>query len=258
MNNKSILFLHANGFPSKMYLNLFQDLIHNKLHYIDKLAHKDYSVNADWTPIYQEVEHFLKHDIQEKPLIGIGHSMGGVLLYKLAHHYPNMFSKIILLDAPILNRYFSYLVYLLKRTGLIEYVTPAHRTKNRTIKWNDTTHAYDHFRSKNVFKNFTDESIQNYISFGLDNIGSELHLSFKRETEYQIYRGIPHDTHLYKVHDQVEKYLFYGDRSDVFNSLILNHMKRIGFICHKVEGSHLFPFEQTDKLKNDIEQIILS
>src|SRR5687768_16400842 len=106
MQTKQIIhFAHANGFPAKTYTKLFSFLEDDfEINYIERHGHNpDFPVTDNWKLLTAE----LKNEIEnayDRPVIGIGHSLGGVLHLLAAAEKPELYEQIILLDAPIISR----------------------------------------------------------------------------------------------------------------------------------------------------------
>ena len=127
----NIVFSHANGFPALSYSYLFELLAPNYIHHINLFAHGDYKINNNWISLGDELIEFVEK--QSKPVIGIGHSMGGVATLYAATKRNDLFSKIILLDPPLVaGSYRKYLLKLAKASGLIgKFFSIAKKTRTR-------------------------------------------------------------------------------------------------------------------------------
>ena len=179
--------------------------------------------------------------IREPPVYGVGHSLGGYLNYLAAVRRPELFKAIVLLDAPIIGAFRGSMLGATKRLGIVDRVTPAGATRDRRSHWASREEAKAHFRSRKLFRHFTDECLDDYVAHGLVR-NHELHLRIDPAIEYQIYRTIPHDMmrHLPKL--RVPAAFIGGADSDVVRRIRLAGM-RPKFVFRKVPGGHLFPFE---------------
>jgi len=62
--NEKIFFAHANGFPSEVYSDLFEDLKGFDIDYIPMLAHGKHQIKNSWRVIVPEiVAYFETRDI---------------------------------------------------------------------------------------------------------------------------------------------------------------------------------------------------
>jgi len=196
----------------------------------------------------------LIESIQE-PVYGVGHSLGGYLNYLAAVRRPELFRAIVLLDAPIIGAFRGGMLGATKRLGIVDRVTPAGATRDRRSTWSSREEAKAHFRSRALFRHFTDECLDDYVNYALVEREGALHLKINPVIEYQIYRTIPHDMmkHLPKLH--VPAAFIGGEDSDVVRRVRLAGMKP-KFRMRKVPGGHLFPFERPRDAATSIAQVL--
>ena len=177
------------------------------------------------------------------PVIAAGHSLGGFLTLRAAARRPELFRAIIVLDSPIPKRWSGTALQMVKRFGLVDRVTPAGATRGRRSEWSSVDEAVEHFRGKRNFRDFDPECLRDYVTLGMRRDGGRVRLAFDPETEYRIYRTIPHDL----VRDlpalKVPAGFVRGDDS--------SEMRRPGMVdprprfrVVRVPGGHLFPFER--------------
>jgi pimeloyl-ACP methyl ester carboxylesterase len=192
--------------------------------------------------------------IKEPPVYGVGHSLGGYLNYLAAVRRPDLFKAIVLLDAPIIGAFRGSMLGATKRLGIVDRVTPAGATRDRRSHWASREEAKAHFRSRRLFRHFTDQCLDDYVTHGLVR-NHELHLKIDPAIEYQIYRTIPHDMmrHLPKL--RVPAAFIGGADSDVVRRIRLAGMKP-KFVFRKVPGGHLFPFEHPREAATSIARAL--
>ena len=191
----------------------------------------------------------------KEPVYGVGHSLGGYLNYLAAVRRPELFRAIVLLDAPIIGAFRGGMLGATKRLGIVDRVTPAGATRDRRSTWSSREEAKAHFRSRALFRHFTDECLDDYVRHGLTERNGKLQLRIDPAVEYQIYRTIPHDMmkHLLKLH--VPAAFIGGEDSDVVRRVRLAGMKP-KFQMRKVPGGHLFPFERPRDAATSIAQVL--
>ncbi|RMZ85799.1 hypothetical protein DV737_g382, partial [Chaetothyriales sp. CBS 132003] len=116
----TIIGAHANGFPKELYEPLWEYLLHSAAKngfrirsiWIADVAHQGQSGvlneaqlgnDPSWADHARDLLHLinLKRDQMPRPLIGIGHSMGGNQLVNVAYMHPRLFTTLILLDPVI-------------------------------------------------------------------------------------------------------------------------------------------------------------
>lgn len=243
-----LFFAHGNGFPSSCYRQMFRVLEESfSVAYIETIGHNpNYPVTDNWDYLVEELADTLK-TYYNHPVIAVGHSLGGVLHFLASAKYPHLYQQVILLDSPILvGRIKSYAVRLLKQFGLIDRISPGiAATRGRIRRWHNADEAFTYFRTKPLFKGFTDECLFDYIHSGTVVTPKGLTLKFDPEIEYQIFQTFPHTMAQYNRQLRVPVHLIYGQDSNVITSYDLRSMQRKipAFTAEATLGGHLFPFE---------------
>ena len=116
----TIIGAHANGFPKELYEPLWDDLFRTlkkqglaiKGIWIADVAHQGMSgvLNEDklgndpsWYDHPRDLLYMINHFRKEmsRPLVGVGHSMGGTHLVKLAYLHPRLMASLVLIDPVI-------------------------------------------------------------------------------------------------------------------------------------------------------------
>ncbi len=147
MPKEKIHFAHANGFPAKTYNKLFSNLENDfEIGYLERHAHNpQFPITDGWQSLADELKAEIENRYTQK-IIGVGHSLGGILHFLTAVENPELYKAIILLDAPIISRLSSAAVKILKRTNLIDRYTPSKITRFRRSHWQNKEEAFEHFR----------------------------------------------------------------------------------------------------------------
>lgn len=253
-----IHFAHGNGFPSPSYHQLLSGLKRQyDCCYIEKIGHNpQFPVTENWPYLVDEIIYSIERQAQQ-PVIAVGHSMGGVLSLLAAIKKPSLFKAVIMLDSPLLGRFKSGVVRLAKALGVIDRITPAHRTRSRREYWQNREQLLSYLKTRELFKTFSNECLQDYIDYGLIKTGDGFQLQFDRHIEYQIYRTIPHGLHEYEAKLRVPAALIYGDKSTVVDRLDVRYMKKhYNIPGYKIEGTHMFPFEHPNEVVRQIIRLL--
>lgn len=242
----TLVFAHANGFPAACYAKLFAALAADyDIRYLPRLGHDPaYPVSDGWPALVEELIRFIERGPQ--PVIAVGHSLGGLLCFMAAVERPELFSALVLLDAPIGDRLRNRTLQLCKRLGAIERLTPAHATRRRRQHWASEAEAVAHFRTRKLFRHFDVDCLADYVRFGtqatqLTPEGRRLY--FEPQIEAQIYCTIPHRLHHLLPQLRVPGGFIGGRQSRERRLLAGRHMPRF-LRMRPIDGSHLFPFER--------------
>lgn len=240
-----IHFAHGNGFPALCYSQML-DVLRSEFDicYLDKIGHNPlFPVSENWHNLVLEVIDSIQKQANQ-PVIAVGHSLGGVLSLLAAIEKPELFKAVILLDSPLIGLVKSNMVRLAKALGVIDRVTPAFRTRGRRQYWKSKEQVLTYLKTRDLFKTFSPECLNDYINYGLEHKEDGYYLRFDRRIEYHIYRTIPHVIPDYKGKLFTPSGLIYGDKSTVVGKMDLRYMrKNFNVVCHKTEGTHLFPME---------------
>ena len=255
---EKIHFAHGNGFPSPCYKQLLNQLeINYDCYFIDKIGHNPaFPVTENWHYLVDEVIDSIRKQALA-PVIGLGHSLGGVLTLLAAIEQPSLFKAVVMLDSPLLGRFKSSMVRLAKSLGVIDRVTPAYRTRGRRECWQNREQLLAYLKDKDLFKSFTKECLQDYIDYGLEKTQEGYVLRFDRHIEYLIYRTIPHSLPEHEGKLIVPAVLIYGDKSTVIDRLDLRYMrKHYKIASYKTRGTHMFPMEHPPEVAKQIDSLL--
>lgn len=257
-----IHFAHGNGFPALCYKQLLDRIaIRYDCCYIDKIGHDPlYPVGENWHDLVAQIIASVKRQANQ-PVIGLGHSLGGVLTLLAAIERPELFKAVIMLDSPLIGPVKSNIVRLAKTFGIIDRITPAYRTKGRREYWQTKEQVIHYLKSRDLFKTFSDECLNDYITYGLEQKPDGYHLRFDRRIEYQIYRTIPHIIPKLKGKLVTPTALIYGDKSNVVDRMDRRYMRtHFDIKSFKIRGTHLFPKENpkavAEKVFHAIDAIV--
>ncbi|QQS42669.1 MAG: alpha/beta hydrolase [Acidobacteriota bacterium] len=259
MTTRRIHFAHANGFPSLTYTKLFSLLEPEfAIGYLEKHAHNpDYPVTDNW----KHLAHELGDEIAERytePVIGVGHSLGGVLHLLASFDRPELFSAIVLLDAPIISPASSFGLKVLKTTGLLKRYPPASTTRFRRRSFGSREEAREYFRSKPRFDAFDPDVLEDYLDHGLTTFDGGIRPTFEPEIEAKIYTTIPTDLPALKGRLKVKTFYIGGTDSYEARLARLGFMKRNFPIEFRfIEGSHLFPLESPNLTALTIKDLLI-
>jgi pimeloyl-ACP methyl ester carboxylesterase len=258
--NNVIHFAHANGFPAGSYAKLFANLRYDhKFIAIDKLAHNPrFPLVDNWQNQIKELEHFIENSAQA-PVIGIGHSFGAVITYMTACERPDLFSKLILLDPPLITGLARYIFRFAKTNRLINKLTPAALTENRVRTWHLEHDLLAYFKGKALFKNFDPDCINDYVNAVIEEKQDIKQLSFEVATEANIFRTIPHNLPTYAGKLRTPTSLITGKYTDVCVPVLRKPFLYANPIVNHVEfakGGHMFPLEYPIELAKVLDDLL--
>ncbi|WP_426212858.1 alpha/beta fold hydrolase [Pseudomonas sp. TWR2-1-1] len=243
--SRQIFFAHANGFPSATYGKLFDALTPDfNVACLAQHGHDPrFPVDNNWHNLVDELIFHLQQ--QSGPVLGVGHSLGGMLHLQAAIRCPHLYKGVVMLDSPMLTLTDRWVIRAAKRFGLIDRLTPAGRTLGRREEFDDREAARAYFSGKSLFRSFDPDCFEAYLQHGLQAVDDRLRLSFDPATEINIYRGVPDTSPGRAFQLQVPLTVVRGRDSRVVMS---HHARAVARMPNgeslSVPGGHMFPLEQ--------------
>ncbi|KAJ9630805.1 hypothetical protein H2203_001330 [Taxawa tesnikishii (nom. ined.)] len=179
----TIIGAHANGFPKELYEPLWDEVyirlkisnIRIRNIWIADVAHQGQSsvLNEDklgddpsWfdhpRDLFLMINHFRAQ--MPRPIVGIGHSMGGSHLVNLSFIHPRLFSTLVLID-PVMQRVASV-------TGNF---APAQASTLRRDRWPSRAAARAAFQRSKFYQTWDPRVLDLWISYGLRDLPTLLY-----------------------------------------------------------------------------------
>jgi pimeloyl-ACP methyl ester carboxylesterase len=247
------VFAHANGFPGLSYRSLLDPLAESfDLHPLDRLGHHpDYPVNHNWGNLVDELLSYLPDS--DKPLLGVGHSLGGTLMAMAADKQPERFCGVIMLDPPLMLGRDAWAMKAAKRFGFVDRVTPAGKTLGRRTVWPSREAMANSLRRRGLFRRFTPDALNDYIEAGTRVLADgSAELTFDPRIEVEIFRHLP--DHLTRLPRRlsVPVEVVAGDNSHLLTASRIQRLKRYGVEVSRVPGTHMFPMEHPEETRDAI------
>ena len=246
---RTIVFSHANGFPSGTYRTLFGAWREAgfDVHAIDKYGHDPrYPVTSHWPHLRNQLIHFVEQRCHGAVWLA-GHSLGGYLSLLAAARRPDLARGLVLLDSPFIAGWRAKVYQLAKVAGVSERLSPAHLSRHRRQHWPSAEAAFEHFSAKPAFARWAPGVLRDYIACGIEPDLKGHRLAFQREVETDIYNALPHQmSRFLRAHPlQCPLAFVGGTRSTELRHVGLDATTRLarGRVS-MLDGTHLFPFER--------------
>jgi pimeloyl-ACP methyl ester carboxylesterase len=243
---EDLYFAHANSFPASVYGKMLTKLSERfQIGYLDTIGHDPrHAVTDCWPQLVEETIETIERTASG-PVWGVGHSLGGVLVFYAATRRPDLFRGIVVLDSPLFRPLRARSIWLVKRLRLIDRVTPGGNTLKRRDCWASTEMVFDYFQRKPMFARFDPGCLHDYAEYGTEPDGrGGRRLKFRPEIEHSIYCTLPHD--ISRHADRLRTpgvYLAAGD-APVLDPRDQRYVReRLRLEVGDMPGSHLFPLE---------------
>ena len=213
---------HATGMCAGLYSPLSEKLS-DHLHVIgmDDRGHGKTTTAAipkklkDWYVFSEDLEHFLEY--LDTPVIGMGHSRGGVATLLLAIKRPDLIRALILIDPTILPPSWMWKWRIAKRMGLARFVPIAARAARRKRIWPDRATMLTAYSGKGMFKTWEDGFLEAYIADGTEKTDrGTIQLRCSPAWESKCYATCPHDVWRFIPKLEQPILVVYGSESDTF------------------------------------------
>ncbi|KAF2706824.1 alpha/beta-hydrolase [Pleomassaria siparia CBS 279.74] len=179
----TIIAAHANAFPKELYEPLWDELLHRAKRngfairgiWIADVIHQGQSgvLNEDklgndpaWLDHSRDLLHMVNTFRKEmpRPIIGVGHSMGGAQLAYLGLLHPRLMETLVLID-PVVQRLVS----------LKGNISPALASANRREKWPSREEAAKAMLRSKFYQAWDPRVFERWIKYGLRDLPTKLH-----------------------------------------------------------------------------------
>ncbi len=241
-----IHFAHGNGFPASCYRQFLEPLrSEHEVITVDMIGHDpSYPITENWPYLVKELTDNIKSH-SSQPVIGLGHSFGGVLTLMAAHQAPQLFKKVIMLDSPVFGFRKSALLRLIKQLNLVNLVTPSRRIAKRLSTWPNKDSLRTYLLSKSLYSQLDPLCLEDYIRYGIsEESDGSYRLRFDRTKESLIFKTVPHNIYRCFTQQKQDVLLIYGTSSDMISKRELRKMSQhYAFAVKSCPGGHMFPLE---------------
>jgi pimeloyl-ACP methyl ester carboxylesterase len=216
----------------------------------------------DWHPFSNDLLRFLS-TASTAPVIGVGHSIGGIVTLRAALRDPGKFRVLVLLD-PVLFIPSRMIAWNIARAIGISYKVHPNilGALKRRRTFDNLELVFRGYRARGVFKHISDENLRTYIK-GITKACAEggFELAYSPEWESHIYLTGLRDMDLWRgLKDlQVPTLIIRGAETDTFleDAASLVRRKQPKVRIETLEGStHILPMEKPREVA-DIMQSFL-
>ena len=244
-------FTPAMGFPAATYSHLL-DLIKARMSEIQRIStldrpgYGDYPAGLSWHAMVDELLYTIEQSAEE-PVVGMGHSFGAVLTLSAAIKKPDLFSKLILFEPPLLGFRQRMFIRVSRIPGFRKF-NPLYRNGGKKQRiFTSPEEAKTYYKSKSVFRNFHPSSIDAFMQSALELRGSGCRLAISIKIENKI--AIMPQLFPKPLASDMDITVCYGANSNFIPSLDIPawrlKMKNLSDVV--VDGGHLFPLEFPEK-----------
>jgi pimeloyl-ACP methyl ester carboxylesterase len=242
---------HANGFPPGTY-RLLADALTDAYHVIGLPARplwpgSDPAKAPDWRPLADDLVHAL-HDLSLSGIVGVGHSLGGVLTLWAGSDQPDLFRAVILIEPVILPPTWLYCLRLMRWLGLGNRQPLVQSALRRRRAWSSHEECFVHFRQKTFFGRWSDDALWDYVkSSTCRREDHSVALCYPPEWEAHIFATAPADIWRDVPRLQIPALVLRGEHSRTFLPSAQARLTRLLPQARSVtvpDSGHLVPMER--------------
>lgn len=260
----TLVFSHANSFPAGTYRVMFERwrAAGWRVAALDRFGHDPaYPVTSNWPHLRDQLIHFIEREVPaaERPVVLVGHSLGGLLSVLAASRRPDLARGLVLLDSPIVTGWRAHSLQAIKAARLLPRISPGRIAQRRRYEWPSREAVHKHFAGKHVFARWDERVLADYVASGFTDAGDKTVLAFQREVETRIYNTLPHHLGtLLRRHPLRCPVGFIAGTQSVEmrqgGTEAARALARERFVW--TEGSHLYPMEKPEATADEVMRLL--
>ncbi len=243
----------ANGFPPQVYAPLLA-------HLSDRLAPfalVPYAMRApvpprrdlEWVALADEMAHHLQAR-GARDLVGLGHSLGGVLTLMAAVRYPGLFRALVLMDPVFLPPWVLWGMRVLRALRQEGRFPLARKARRRRAVFASREEAAARYRGRALFRRWHPEAFAAYIRHGLrPRADGQVELAYDPAWEATIFARVPVDVWGWigrAARLDLPALVLYGEHSEIYRPPVVRLLRRVWPQARLVRiagHGHMFPME---------------
>lgn len=254
----SIFFAHANGFPATTYQHFLGKLQPYEVFYEDVLSPGFQPIKHSWQEVVPQLIDSIERQAS-KPIVGLGHSFGAVVMFRAAQQRPDLFRQIIMMEPPLLSFKLRLFLALIRGVGLAERLMPlAKQAHNRKDHFVSREEAQSYWGQKRFFQSFDPACFEDYVQYGLvESADGGFRLKIPKSKEANIFIHPP--SHFGDTSLNIPAHYLYATKGNTLPpASVKAYEKRFpDFNFHEWKGGHMFPLESPDEVGTLIKSLIL-
>ncbi len=250
---------HANGFPPASYRTLI-GLLARRFHVVTTASRPMWEASnpedvTSWTPLADDLAATLdRRDV--RGVIGVGHSLGGVLTAWAAAVRPGLFSSLVLIDPVLFAGARAVIWRWMKRLSLEHRLPLIRATTRRRDRFPDAEAARAQWARRAVFASFDPRCFEDYLAAALEpDPDGGMTLTYPKAWEARIFELTPDDPWPRLERLDLPVTVLAGATSDTFLPVASRRMRRtLPQACVEVVPgtSHFLPFERPEEVARRI------
>ncbi|MFK7975860.1 MAG: alpha/beta fold hydrolase [Halioglobus sp.] len=169
-NDDPVLLLHATGFHARCWHEVVKHLPGHNVYAADLRFHGNSGAlgPVDWGVMAQDIVKLVQA-LDLNSVLGVGHSIGGHLLARVAAQHSALFKHLVLVD-PVITSPERYALFREHSAALKIEDHPVARRKNA---WENAQQMQDRFREREPFNSWQPAVLEDYCNYALKPAGAD-------------------------------------------------------------------------------------
>lgn len=260
-------FAHANGFNALTYRSLFDELaLDMRIYASDLRGHGQTTLAANpkgmrsWNIYRDDILRTLE-ELDGRPKILAGHSLGATASLMAAFAKPNWVTGLILVEPVILPRKYLRWMSMMKALPFIDHLFPmVAQAKQRRGVWSSRDAMFDAYRGRGAFRTWPEDVVRDYITGGsVDYIDyRQVRLACTPGWEAANYRAGPPDVWRELGNLKIPITLIVGEKRSTCPQTVIDLLlqKQPGMrVVRLPDASHFLPMEFPGAVRQEIRSM---
>lgn len=259
---ETIHFAHANAYPPECYAALLNELSDQysikAIHHRPLWPHSNPKQLKSWYSFAEDLIAFLNQE-NLKDIHGFGHSLGAVASLIAASQKDDLFKSLFLIDPVLFDKLPFSLLPSLPVSLKKKFIPIAQLALKRREIWSNEEELFTSYRSKKIFKRYSDEAIRDFFKGGtIKRADGKYHLRYSKEWEAQTYATATYVMDLFKKINIPITIIRASETTVIPDknwTILKSNYSNINCIDFE-DASHLLPFEYPIKVSDLLLQHI--
>jgi pimeloyl-ACP methyl ester carboxylesterase len=255
---------HANGFPPRTYAALARRLAARCRVFAAPLRPLHPAASPagfdDWQAFADDLLAVLAARPDATPVIGVGHSMGGVATAFAAARRPDLFRAVVLIDPILFAGLRAFFWSWLRRLRLAHTFPLSRAARRRREVWSSPAAARAAWRPRPLFAGVPDEVLDDYVAAALvaDPAGG-WRLRYPRDWEARVFETAPSEPWRCVARLRQPVLVLRGAQSDAFTPEAARRLRRAlphAAVADVPGTGHMLPFQRPDEVAERILRFV--
>jgi pimeloyl-ACP methyl ester carboxylesterase len=254
---------HSIGFCSGIYTPFALQLKNfGRVVGMDSRGHGTTQAVADparlksWDILYRDLENFF--DSLNRPLIALGHSMGGTISLVTAVKRPEQVRALILVEPGLMPPSWTATVFLLQKLKLTSLVPAISKISKRTSCWPDFPAAENYFSSRKLYATWERSYIEAFLKSNLAQRSDHVELRCSPKWESRCIATAPTNIWKFVAGIHIPTLIIHASGSTTFLPNVVRKLKKDmpHAVLVRLEGGHNLIMERPTEVLSVITDFL--